>query len=101
MAELQLHPIVERVTFLRKHPATGEISVSAVLRNTGRKRKSTRLLRPVDKFLRRLGKAQVQGANVYLERHDRSSRKKKNGWMHDMISNMRKAKGKAWKTLRK
>ncbi|HYI12093.1 MAG TPA: hypothetical protein VEK57_23775 [Thermoanaerobaculia bacterium] len=99
MADLKLHPAVERVTILHKDPETGRFRPSAVYKNEGRKRTSKRL-RPMEKFIRRMGKAQARAAAVYNARHDRSNRKKKNGWLKDLISNMGKAHKQGWKTLR-
>ena len=101
MTAMKLDSIVGRITILRKDTQTGHVYVASVLKNEGGKKKSSKLLRPVEKLVRRLGRAQAKSAIVYSERHERSSRKKKNGWLADMISNMRKAQKQGWKSAKK
>ncbi|MDQ1919220.1 DUF6312 domain-containing protein [Massilia pseudoviolaceinigra] len=101
MSELKLDPIVGRITILRKDAATGHVYVATNLRNLGRKKRSTKLLRPLEKLIRRVGKAQARSAVIYTQRHETSNRKKKNGWLYDMMANMRKAQKQAWKSTRK
>lgn len=101
MSELKLDSAVERVTFLGKDDKTGLFYVSSVFRNEGGKKKASKLLRPVEKLVRRLNKTQALSASLYRERHERSSRKKKNGWLSDIVTNMRKAQKSAWKSTEK
>ena len=100
MNDLRLDPVVERITVLQKDPETGRYRPSAVYRNDKRKKKGSKTLRPFEKFMRRLSRAQARAASVYNARHDRSNRKKRNGWFRDLLPNMSKAQGQAWKTLR-
>ena len=44
-----------------------------------RKRRGSKRMRPFEKALRRMAEAQSTAANSYLDRHERSNRKKKNG----------------------
>jgi uncharacterized protein with von Willebrand factor type A (vWA) domain len=101
MNEMKLDPIVARMTILRKDTQTGHVYVASIFKNDGGKKKNTKLLRPVEKLVRRLGKAQAKSASIYSERHERSSRKKKNGWLFDMVSNMRKAQSQGWKASKR
>lgn len=98
MNEIKLDAIVGRMTVLRRDMQTGHVYVASVLKNEGGKKKNTKLMRPVEKLVRRLGKAQAKSASIYSERHERSSRKKKNGWLFDLVSNMRKAQSQGWKS---
>ena len=97
---LRLDPVVERITILKKDPQTGRLRPSAVYRNDRGKKRNSKRLRPFEKFVRRIGRAQARAASVYNERHDRSNRKKKNGWLRDLVGNMAKAHKQAWKVLR-
>lgn len=100
MDDLKLDRAVQRITILRKDPQSGKFKTAAVYRNKGRKKKTAKALRPFEKFLRRLGKAQARAASVYNMRHDRSAKKKKNGALRDLITNVSKAQKQAWKSLR-
>lgn len=101
MSELKLDSMVERITFLGKDDKTGSFYVSSVLRNDTNKKKTSKLLRPIEKFVRRLNKTQARSAVIYSQRHARSSQKKKNGWLADVVSNVRKSQKLAWKGTRK
>ena len=101
MLEIKLDSTVERITFLGRDDKTGTFYVSSVLRNEAGKKKASKLLRPIEKLVRRLNKTQARSASIYSERHERSARKKKNGWLSDMVPNMRKAQKLAWKSTRK
>lgn len=100
MKDLNLDPIVERLTILQKDPESGRLRRSAVYKNDERKKRGSKRLRPFEKFVRRIGKAQARAASVYNARHDRSNRKKRNGWLRDLLPNMSKAQKQAWKTIR-
>jgi hypothetical protein len=101
MTVMKLDSIVDRITILRKDAQTGHVYVASVLKNAGGKKKNSKLLRPMEKLVRRLGKAQENSASIYRERHERSSRKKKNGWLVDMMANMRKAQSQGWKSAKR
>ena len=101
MTSMKLDSIVDRITVLRKDAQTGRVYVASVLKSAGGKKKNSKLLRPVEKLVRRLGRAQENSATIYRERHELSSRKKKNGWLVDIISNMRKAQSKGWKNSKR
>lgn len=56
-----------------------------------RRKKQTGLLRPLEKIVRKKVKRNVQVMQRYLNLHERSNRKKKNGWVRDYIGNASKA----------
>lgn len=56
--------------------------------NDGRRKKSSRMLRPIERTLRRAARRQARLANIYLNLHDRSSRRKRNGWAKDLGRNV-------------
>ena len=84
--------------------ADGEIRVRILKRTSGgrltatdwvaeddrKPKKSSRRLRPVEKMLRRAARRQARMSNIYLGLHDRSNRRKKNGWAKDFGRNLLK-----------
>jgi hypothetical protein len=69
-------------------------------RDSGGKRKGTRLMRPLDRAVRRLARAQEEAATVYLERHDKSNTKKRDGWLRDLGNNVYRASRRGQKELK-
>ncbi len=65
-----------------------------------RKRRGSKRMRPFEKALRRMAEAQSTAANSYLDRHERSNRKKKNGWVKDLSKNISKSSRKGLKKLK-
>lgn len=64
------------------------------------KRKVSRMYRPYERMLRRWVEAQQVFAETYLDRHERSTRKKRDGYSRDFWENMDKSRRKAQKRLR-
>lgn len=60
-----------------------------------RRKRQSWLLRPFEKRVRRGMARNIRVVRRYLELHDRSNRKKKNGWMRDYFRNMIKAQRRA------
>ena len=87
-------PRVARIEF-REDGTT----VRTVLSSPKRKRVSKRYRR-IDKAMRRVTRAQRATATEFLDRHDRSNRKKKNGGVRDVGKNLWKANRKGVKKLR-
>jgi predicted transcriptional regulator of viral defense system len=63
------------------------------------KKKHAKRLKPLEKFMRRHSRARLISTQDYLDRHDRSNRKKKNGWLRDYLSNTLKSNRKGLKKL--
>ena len=97
---LKLDPAVRSLTILKKDE-NGDFQRTAVYRNAPRKKKGTKALRPVEKFIRKLGRAQATAISEYNARHDRSNKKKKNGWIRDLIPNLMKTRKKASKSFKR
>jgi hypothetical protein len=69
--------------------------------SSGRKRKkSSRGLGPMEKMVRRFSRANAEGSAQYLDRHERSSRKRRDGWLRDLPINVFKARRKGMKRLK-
>jgi hypothetical protein len=63
-------------------------------------RRGSKRLRPLEKAMRRMSNAQGAAADEYLSRHERSNRKKKNGWAKDFGKNMSRSSKKGMKKLK-
>lgn len=71
-----------------------------VFKEGRKRRRGSKALRPLEKALRRNVRGQKVFANAYLERHEKSSKKKRNGWMRDIHYNVMRAGLKSAKVLR-
>lgn len=65
--------------------------MAATVYRQRRKRRVSKTWRPVEKAIRRLSTAQATAIGTYLDRHERSNRKKKDGWVKDFGDNVVKA----------
>jgi len=65
-----------------------------------KRKKQSRWLKPLEKGQRRLTRAILTGAGEYKLRHDRSNRKKKDGWMRDIDKNLSKSARKGGKKIK-
>lgn len=65
-----------------------------------RKKKGSRGLRLIEKLVRRTAKANEAAASEYLFRHERSNRKRRDGWVRDFPVNSYRATQKAGKRLK-
>lgn len=95
--DLRLNKTVRRIIVLA--PAEGQ-AVTVYKGKRRKKKKGSRMMRPLEKATRRLGKATRQSARTYLARHGKSNRKKKDGWLRDINYNVYRAALKHAKTLK-
>ncbi len=65
-----------------------------------RRKKGTWALNQVAHVIRTLAASQRASADAYLERHDRSNRKKPDGWIRDLPYNVYRAVRRGGKKLR-
>ena len=79
----------ERVTLVGRTESGAVVRESIAPR--GRTKRQAKALRPIDKALRKLARRQIARSRSYLERHERSNRSKKNGWVKDFVKNFRRA----------
>jgi hypothetical protein len=95
---------VKSVTIISPEAWKGETPNAAasveVYREEKGKKKQTRGLRGVGKFSRRLAEAVSTMSDNYLERHDRSNEKRRDGWARDYSVNVFKANQKGMKKLK-
>jgi hypothetical protein len=97
--EIRLGGLVRRVTVLERD-GSGGLSAVTLYRKKKAKKKGTRLLRPLARSVRRSWNAQRALADTYLSRHDKSNRKKKDGWVRDLGLNLTRANRKGVRKLR-
>ncbi|MDJ1179191.1 hypothetical protein PJF56_09965 [Roseofilum sp. BLCC_M91] len=59
-----------------------------------KRKKHSKFLSPYEKYVRELAKRQDEATHTYVERHKRSNRKKKDGWLKDFVKNYSKSVSK-------
>jgi hypothetical protein len=91
---------VKRVIQLQKDQAGHVVPVTLYRKRGEGKRKVTPALEPLDRAMRRIANAQVAFANTYIDRHNRSNEKRRDGWMVDLIPNVVEAGSNSTKKLR-
>ncbi|MBE9033671.1 DUF6312 domain-containing protein [aff. Roholtiella sp. LEGE 12411] len=88
---------IKRVVVLRSEDSLGGYP-ETIFGNRGKKKKKkkkqSKLLSPWEKSVRSLAKTQVKASRTYLDRHERSNKKKKNGWLRDLNKNASKSLSK-------
>ncbi|MEB3230528.1 MAG: hypothetical protein VKJ64_05925, partial [Leptolyngbyaceae bacterium] len=72
-------------------------STSSRSRRKKRKKRKKQTFSAYEKFVRKVAERQSDAASVYVERHKRSNRKKKNGWLKDFVKNYSKTLEKLYK----
>ena len=78
----------------------GELTATTLYAAQRKKRKKgSPGLREVDRLVRRSGRAQRAIIDTYQERHDRSNRKRRDGWLDDLNRNVFKANAKGLRKL--
>ena len=99
MADLRMVDSVRRIIKLESTPSGGVEPVE-IYRRPETTKKGTRALRPLDRVVKRIARAQETAATTYLERHARSNEKKRDGWLRDMGNNVYRASTKGQKALK-
>lgn len=100
MSELRFSSAVQRVVQLQPDGNGNLVAVELYRKADARGKKGSALARPFDRALRRLAQAQEASAERYLERHDRSNAKRRDGWLTDLNDNLWRASRKGLKTLK-
>lgn len=90
---------VKRITILGPD-TNGAHAPVQVFKEKRKAKKGTRGLRGVEKVARRALNAQSTMVSDYLDRHKRSNRKRRDGWLRDLSVNAVRANRKGMKKLR-
>lgn len=98
MTQMKLHKAIKRVTILRQEPS-GEI-VPLVLERKSKRKKQSKRLKMMEKITRQIAQATMTFAETYSGQHQKSNRKKKDGWFRDLSYNLSEARRKSDKKLR-
>ena len=91
---------VKRITFIEPFQVTPTAEPMDVIEQHRRKKKTSRGLRAIEKLTRRYAVAMREFSGTYLARHDRSNRKKRDGWLRDYLFNLARANKQALNKLR-
>lgn len=96
---MKLGKSVARITIVRSDES-GHTIPTVIYRKKRDRKKGSAGLRTLEKMTRHLMTAQNTSSDNYLDHHKRSNRKKKDGWMKDLGSNISRAQNKGMKKLR-
>jgi hypothetical protein len=69
---------------------TGQIERGELQLELGPVKKDSRMLRPIERRLRKFIRAEYKALGRYLVLHDQSRRKHRNGWVRDLRGNVMK-----------
>jgi hypothetical protein len=100
MEALRLGSKVRRITMLERDGTTGEMLPVVLFEQKTKKRKVSRAMKPFEQAVRRMVDAQASLGDKYLSRHNRSNRKKRDGWIRDLNLNVVRASEKGLKRLK-
>jgi hypothetical protein len=67
---------------------TGEVERGELRLDLGPVKRGSRRMRPIERKIRKLVRAEYKALGRYLVLHDRSRRKRRNGWATDLGSNV-------------
>lgn len=100
MAEtLKLHDSVESVVVLKARP-DGRYEAVEVYEPAGVSRSTSRKLRPVERLVRRVVRAEQKTLQTYSDRHQRSAGRRKNGWLKDFRKNVSRSMREGRRSLK-
>lgn len=88
-----------RGTSGRGSAGSGTVAADIYKKKKKKSRKSTKGVEPMEKFFRRAAEAQKEFSDQMLDNHNRSSRKRKDGWVQEGPTNAAKAARKALKVF--
>lgn len=99
MSESQVLRVGRSTATSSKHHTADAVLVYRV-KSKKKKKKGTPGLRLIEKLFRRNASARATLATDYLDRHKRSSRKRRDGWLSDLPVNLFRSRRKSMKRLR-
>ena len=99
-AQLVLPKGVKRITFIQPAGAAKDAPPLDVFSREKKKKKMSRGLKGLEKLARRWALAMQEVSKTYVDRHDRSNLKKRDGWLRDYLSNIAKGNREGLRKLR-
>lgn len=87
---------IKKITVFERD-AAGSLRPVVVFNRRRSKKKQTRALKPVERFVRTMSDGNDSFASVYARRHRKSNRKNRNGWLRDLPLNLSRAATKGLK----
>jgi len=78
----------------------GSFGGMQVVKHKKKRKKLSRGSRPMERLVRRMARANRKSSDIYLDRHNRSNRKKRNGWLRDLSYNVMRSNRKGQKGLK-
>jgi hypothetical protein len=79
---------IVKVTLLTTDPSTDEVQPVVYYSKNPQKKRGPKALRPLERLARFDAETRKAVVDDYLDRHNRSSERKKNGWLRDMGKNV-------------
>ena len=95
--DLRLSKRVRKIVLLSGDGGDAEVIYKAKKK---KRKKGTTALRRIEKRFRRTGRGNRKGAAEYWRRHNKSNRKRKDGWCRDLVYNFYKANRRRGKVLK-
>jgi len=80
---------VRRVTVLRRGPY--DETWDQIVYEDNRPKPVSKRLKRAERVVRQIAKVNANMAVLYLDEHDKSNRRKRDGWLHDFRRNIRRA----------
>ena len=89
---------LKKVVVLQSDGDFGRIprTLSGSRRKKKKRKKQSTALKPFEKYVRTMAERSNKATSEYLERHERSNRKKKDGWIKDLPKNYSKSMSKLY-----
>jgi hypothetical protein len=81
---------VRRVTVLRRGPY--DETWDQIVYEDNRPKPISKRLKRAERVVRRIAKVNANVAVLYLDEHDKSNRRKRDGWLYDFRRNIRRAR---------
>jgi len=94
----RLSKAVKKITVFNRD-ATGSLVPVVVFDRRRKRKKQTAGLKQIERLVRGVGDGFDRYASTYMKRHRRSNRKRKDGWLRDVVQNVAKAGDKGRKKM--
>jgi hypothetical protein len=94
----RLSKAIRKITVFDRD-ATGSLMPVVVFDRRRKRKKQTKGLKPLERLVRSVADGYDRYGSTYAKRHRRSNRKRKDGWLRDIVQNVAKAGDKSRKKL--